>query len=140
MQVLDKDHCRGSSATEVRSAVKKPGVALFPALAFVVLVAAADITGNWEIEAIFEDSSVAGGGFDCVFKQQGEQLTGNCSGGTVSVTGDVKGQNVSWRVQGAANSDALTFTGTVDETGTGIKGHFTIAGKGGQFTAVKQKQ
>ena len=104
--------------------MKKMGVALFPALAVVALVAAADITGNWEVEATFEDSSVAGGGFDCAFKQQGEQLTGNCSGGTASVTGEVKGQNVSWRLQGAANSDALTFTGTVDEAGTGIKGHF----------------
>jgi hypothetical protein len=120
--------------------VKKPGVALFPALVFVVLFAAADITGNWEVEATFEDSSVAGGGFDCAFKQEGEQLTGKCSGGTASVTGEVKGQNVSWRVQGAANSDALTFTGTVDDAGTGMKGRFTIAGKGGQFTAVKQKQ
>jgi hypothetical protein len=120
--------------------MKKLGVALFPALAFVVLVAAADITGNWEVEATFDDSSVAGGGFDCAFKQQGEQLTGNCSGGTASVTGEVKGQNVSWRLQRAANSDALTFTGTVDEAGTVIKGRFTIAGKGGQFSAVKQNQ
>jgi hypothetical protein len=120
--------------------MKKLGVALFPALAFAVLVAAADITGNWEVEATFEDSSAAGGGFDCAFKQQGEQLTGNCSGGTASVTGEVKGQNVSWRLQGAANRDALTFTGTLDEAGTSIKGHFTLAGKGGQFTAFKQKQ
>jgi hypothetical protein len=117
--------------------MKKLAVALFPALAFVVLVAAADITGTWEVEATFDDSSVAGGEFDCAFKQQGEQLTGSCSGGTASVTGEVKGQNVSWRLQ-TANRDALTFTGTVDEAGTGIKGRFTVAGKGGQFTAVKQ--
>ena len=120
--------------------MKKLGMALFTELAFVVLVAAADITGNWEVAATFEDRGVAGGEFDCAFVQQGERLTGNCSGGTASVTGEVKGQNVSWRLQGAANSDALTFTGTVDEAGTAINGHFTIAGKGGQFTAVKQKQ
>jgi hypothetical protein len=120
--------------------MKKLGVALFPAFAFVMLVAAADITGNWEVEATFEDSSLEGGGFDCAFTQQGEHLTGKCSGGTASVTGEVKGQNVSWRLQGAANSDALTFTGVVDEAGTGIKGHFTIAGKGGQFSAVRQTQ
>src|SRR3979490_176432 len=119
--------------------MKKLGMALFTALAFVVLVAAADITGKWGVDATFDDRSLDGGGFDCAFKQQGEQLTGTCSGGTASVTGEVKGQNVNWRIQGAANSDALTFTGTVDEAGTGIKGHFTIAGKGGQFTAVKQK-
>jgi hypothetical protein len=120
--------------------MKKLGVALFPALAFVVLVAAADITGQWEVEATFDDNSLAGGGFDCAFKQEGEHLTGNCSGGTASVTGEVKGQNVSWRLQRAANSDALIFTGIVDDAGTGIKGRFTIAGKGGQFSAVKQNQ
>jgi hypothetical protein len=118
--------------------MKGLGVALFPALAVVALVTAADITGKWEVEATFEDGSVEGGGFDCAFKQQGEQLTGNCSGGTVSVTGEVKGNDVSWRVQGT-NRDALTFTGTVDDAGTGIKGHFTVAGKGGQFSAVKQQ-
>ena len=53
--------------------MRKLVVALVPALAFGVLVAAADISGNWEVEATFEDSSVAGGGCDCVFKQQGEQ-------------------------------------------------------------------
>jgi hypothetical protein len=120
--------------------MKKLGMALFTVLGLVVLVAAADITGNWEVEATFDDSSAAGGGFDCAFTQQGEQLTGNCSGGTAPVTGEVKGQNVSWRLQRAANSDAVTFTGIVDEAGTGIKGHFTIAGKGGQFSAVKQNQ
>ena len=66
---------------------EETGRGAVPALAFVALVAAADITGNWEVEATFDDSSVAGGGFDCVYKQQGEQLTGNCSGGTASVTG-----------------------------------------------------
>ncbi len=35
--------------------MKKLGMALFTELAFVVLVAAADITGNWEVEATFED-------------------------------------------------------------------------------------
>lgn len=120
--------------------MRKLGVALVPALAFVVLVAAADITGNWEIEAVFEDGSAAGGGFDCAFKQQGEQLTGTCSGGTASVTGEVKGQNVSWRLQGANSSEALTFTGTVDAAGTGMSGRFTIGGKGGRFTAVKQSR
>ena len=40
----------------------------------------------------------------------------------------------------SAKLAATAYTGTVDEAGTGIKGHFTIAGKGGQFSAVKQKQ
>ena len=118
--------------------MRKLSVTLFTALLFVVLVAAADITGNWEVEATFDDSSIPGGGFDCAFKQQGEQLTGSCSGGTASVTGEVKGQNVSWRLQGAGNSDGPTFTGTVDEAGTSMKGRFTVGGRGGQFTGGKQ--
>ena len=120
--------------------MKTLSATLFAALPFVLLVAAVDITGTWEVEATFDDSSVAGGGFDCVFRQRGEQLTGNCSGGTASLTGEVKGQNVSWRLQGAANSDGPTFTGTVDEAGTSMKGRFTIGGRGGRFSGVKQKQ
>ena len=118
--------------------MRKLSVTLFTALLFAVLVAAADITGNWEVEATFDDTSVPGGGFDCAFTQQGEQLTGSCSGGTASVTGEVKGQNVSWRLQGAGNSDGPTFTGTVDEAGTSMKGRFTVGGRGGQFTGGKQ--
>ena len=112
----------------------------FTALLFVGLVAAADITGNWEIEATFDDSSIPGGGFDCALKQQGEQLTGSCSQGSASATGEVKGQNVTWRLQGSGNSDGPTFTGTVDDAGTSMKGRFNIGGKVGQFTAAKQKQ
>jgi hypothetical protein len=32
-----------------------------------------------------------------------------------------------------------TYTGTVNEAGTSIKGRFTIAAKGGSFTAVKSQ-
>ena len=115
------------------------GVALFTGLALVLLVAAPDLTGTWEVESNFDDSSLSGGGFDCVLKQDGEQLTGNCSAGTAALTGEVKGQNVAWRLKGAGNaSEAVTFTGTVDEAGTSMKGRFTIAGKSGRFTALKQ--
>jgi hypothetical protein len=105
-------------------------------LGFAVLIAAADVTGTWEIEFTFDDHS-SDGGFDCVFTQQGEQLAGNCSGGTVSVTGEVKGQNVSWHLGGEAR-DTPTFTGTVDAGRTNMTGRFVIAGKGGAFSGVKR--
>ncbi len=119
--------------------MRKLSVALFTGLAFVVLVAAPDVTGTWEVESTFDDSSIPGGGFDCAFKQVEEQLTGNCSGGTAPLTGEVKGQNVVWRLRGPGSPpDTITFTGTVDQAGTSMKGRFTIAGKGGRFTALKQ--
>ena len=59
--------------------MKKLCLALFTGLTAVVLTATLDLTGNWEVEANFDDSSLSGGGFDCAFKQDGEQLTGTCS-------------------------------------------------------------
>ena len=99
----------------------------------VVLTATLDLTGSWEIEANFDDSSIAGGGFDCAFKQDGEQLTGTCSDGSAQLTGELKGQKVSWKMK------AVTYTGTVNETGTSIQGRFRVADKGGSFTALKSR-
>jgi hypothetical protein len=113
--------------------VKKLCLALFPVLTVVVLAAALDLTGKWEVEANFDDSSLSGGGFDCAVKQDGERLMGTCSDGTAQLTGELKGQNVSWKMK------EVTYTGSVNETGTSIKGRFTIAGKGGSFTALKSK-
>ncbi len=117
--------------------MRKLGVALSTGLALVVLGAAADITGTWELNASFDDSSLGGGEFECAFKQDGEQLTGNCSGR--ALTGEVKGQNVRWQLQVDNPPQTTTYSGTVDEAGTNINGTFTLAGKGGRFTASKQR-
>ena len=114
----------------------KLSVALFAGLALGVLVATADITGTWALDASFDDNSVAGGEFDCAFKQEGEQLTGNCSGR--ALTGEVKRQIVRWQLQVGNPPQTTTYSGTVDEAGTHINGTFTLAGKGGHFTASKQ--
>ena len=108
-------------------------LALFAGLTVVVLTAALDLTGKWEVEADFDDSSLSGGGFDCAVQQDGEQLTGTCSDGSAHLTGELKGQNVTWKIKEA------TYTGAVNDTGTSIKGRFTIDGKGGSFTALKSK-
>jgi len=107
---------------------------------FVVALAAttANVTGTWEIEATFDDSSVSGGGFDCAFKQDGERLTGSCSGGTAPLTGEVQAQNITWQLKAGVTQEAVTFTGVVDEAGASMKGRFTIGGTGGRFTALKQ--
>jgi hypothetical protein len=104
----------------------------------VALVAAANVTGTWEVESTFDGSSVSEGGFDCAFKQDGERLTGACSGGTAPLTGEVKGQNVTWQIKAGRTQETITFTGIVDEAGTSMKGRFSMAEKGGHFTALKQ--
>lgn len=115
----------------------KLAAALFAGLAFVVLIAASDLTGNWVVDVSFDDATLPGGGIDCTFKQNGEQVTGDC-GEAGAVTGEVKGQNITWRIRGGNPRQTTTFTGTVDEAGRSVKGRFTRAGKGGQFTASKQ--
>lgn len=113
--------------------MKKLCLTLFIGLTVVVLTATLDLTGTWEVEANFDDSSLSGGGFGCAIKQDGEQLTGTCSDGSAQLTGELKGQSVSWKMK------EVTYTGTVNETGTSIMGRFRIADKGGTFTAVKSK-
>ena len=104
----------------------------------VVLAAAVNLTGRWALEANFDDISTPGGGFDCAFKQDGEQLTGTCADGAAPVTGELKGQNVSWKMKAGGTQETITYTGIVDDAGTRIKGRFTMAGNAGSFTASKQ--
>jgi len=116
--------------------MRKLSVTLFAVLAVVVLVAAANVTGTWEIESTFDDATLAGGGFDCVLKQDGARVTGKCSGGTATMIGEVKGQTVSLRL-GELNPPT-TFTGTLDKAGTRLQGRFVVGDKRGRFTGTKQ--
>jgi hypothetical protein len=97
---------------------------------------APNLSGTWEIDANFDDPSLSGGGFDCVFKQEGDRLTGSCQ--QIQLTGEVKGTNVTWRIKAGRTADIITYTGTMNESGTRIDGRFSMAGKGGRFTASKQ--
>ena len=63
-----------------RPALTKLWLALFTGLTVGVLAATLNLTGEWEVEGNFDDSSLGGGGFDCALKQDGEQLTGTCRG------------------------------------------------------------
>jgi hypothetical protein len=118
--------------------VKKLTATLLTAVALVVLHAALDVSGTWEVEANFDDSSLGGGGFDCVVKQLAEKLTGTCSGGTASLAGEIDGQNIVWRVSNTDTPPVITtFTGTVDESGRSIKGRFATGSMAGSFVAGK---
>jgi len=118
--------------------MKRLCAALFTGLTVVVLAAALDLTGKWDVEFIFDDRGLGDGGFDCALKQDAEQLTGTCSDGTAPVTGELKGQNVSWRMKAGVTQETITFTGIVNEAGTSMKGRFSMPGKGGSFVAAKE--
>ena len=98
--------------------------------------ARSDVSGRWEIETNFDDPTMSGGGFDCLFKQEDERLTGNCMG--VSLSGEVKATAITWRVKAGQTQDTVTYAGMVNERGTSMNGRFSMASKGGRFTASKQ--
>jgi len=98
--------------------------------------AAPNLSGRWEIDANFDDPSLSGGGFDCVFKQEGDRLTGSCQ--EIPLSGEVKGTHVSWQIRAGQTQDTITYTGTMNDSGTSINGRFSMPGKGGRFTASKQ--
>ena len=98
--------------------------------------AAPNLSGRWEIDADFDDASLSGGGFDCVFKQEGDRLTGSCQ--DIPLTGEVKEASVKWQIRAGQTPDVITYMGIVNESGTRINGRFSLAGKGGRFTASKQ--
>jgi hypothetical protein len=111
---------------------------MLPVLLGAALAAAIDISGNWEVEANFDDPSIDAGGFDCVVKQEGERLTGLCSDGTASLDGEIDGQKITWRVSNRAQpSVTTTFSGMPNRSGTAIEGRFSSGGKSGSFTAIK---
>jgi len=118
--------------------MSKLSVMLFATLAVAVLVAAANVTGTWELESTFDDPKLADArsGFDCVLKQDGDRVTGKCSAGTAVMTGEVKGQTVTLRL--SELKPQTTFTGTLDKAGTRLQGRFVVGDKRGRFTAVKR--
>jgi hypothetical protein len=121
-----------------RGAVKRLLIALAASFALASLYAAADASGKWEIEAIFDEPDIEAGGFDCVVKQDAQLFTGACSESTASLTGEIDGQQITWRVTSRSQSPVTTtFTGTINASATAIRGRFSSGTKGGSFTATK---
>jgi len=118
--------------------MKTLNTVLVSAFLGVALYAAVDVSGTWEIDANFDDGNLGGAGFDCVVKQAADHLTGRCSGGSASLTGEIDGQTMTWRVSNGEQPPAVTtFTGTLNAAGTSVQGRFTAGGKGGTFSATK---
>ncbi len=107
------------------------------ALALVATPAHADISARWELHADFDDRHIPGALAQCSFQQQGGRLSGRCEDATLS--GEIDGETVTWRLTPAGTHDAMIFTGMLDDDDTVIVGRFSYAGKGdGSFLAVRR--
>jgi len=98
----------------------------------------ADVSARWELHADFDDRNIPGAIADCVFKQDGERLSGRCEDATL--LGEIKGDMVTWRLTLVGTHDTVVFTGMFpDDEQAVIVGKFSYAGKGeGSFLAIKR--
>ena len=97
-----------------------------------------DLSAHWELHANFDDRSIPGASADCTVKQEGARLSGRCE--DAILTGEVKGETVTWRLTPAGTHDTMIFTGRLDDDDTVIVGRFSYAGKGdGSFLAVRNQ-
>lgn len=99
--------------------------------------AAADISGSWTLNGDVVGNAIS---MNCVFKQADDKVTGTCSGqfGSAQTEGKVAENNVTF-THSVDNGQVyeLTYTGTLDATGTSMQGDIAVAGVTGTFTAKK---
>jgi hypothetical protein len=99
---------------------------------------ATDISGTWAFSVNLE-----GGPQNVkntfVFKQEGEKLTGDSSGGFPEgkVTGTVKGNKVEFSVEGKNKLVRINYTGTI-ESPTKMSGDLEFPKGPGKWTATKK--
>jgi hypothetical protein len=115
-----------------------------------VPVAAADVSGDWQVDGAFDDASRsrgAVGGVDlvCRLKQDADKLTGRCGpdlDSGASVSGNVEGPNIAWQFEIALQPDgprhAVTFKATLDDGAATMHGTFAVAEFEGRFSAKRQ--
>jgi hypothetical protein len=113
------------------------------ALALLVLLApppVADISGVWNLDMHWSRSDTHATGV-CTLKQEGQKLTGSCDSGKSTITGEIHERtlNLQIDVDQDGTKGQMTFTGTVDEDGTAIKGSCRIVG-GQEGTFVMEKK
>jgi hypothetical protein len=107
------------------------------AMAVLAMAVRADMSAHWELHADFDDRRIPGALADCTFTQEDEHLSGRCEDATL--TGEIRGETVTWRLTPAGTHDIVIFTGMLDDDDTVIVGRFSYAGKGGgSFLAVKR--
>jgi hypothetical protein len=99
---------------------------------------ATDISGTWAFSVNLEGGPQdVKNTFD--FKQEGEKLTGDSSGGFPQgkVTGTVKGNKAAFTVEGKNKSVRINYTGTI-ESPTKMSGSCEFPKGPGKWTATKK--
>ena len=99
-----------------------------------------DISGSWRIVG-----DVVGNAIDmkCALKADGTKLSGTCTYqglGDAPTVGTIAGDKVT--LQNSIQREqlyALTYNGTLDPTGTVMKGDIAVAGVTGSFSATRDK-
>jgi len=118
---------------------------LLRAVMVVANLVAADLTGAWTFK--MNDFSGHPRSFDCTFKQEGTELTGECGdeGQRAKITGTVKGSKVNLQHQtGKKNEITAHYSGDLNEAATTLKGKWRVVnpddGKemSDAFTAVRR--
>ena len=119
---------------------------------FCIPLVAADLSGEWKVDATFDDASRARGWPEargelvCTLKTDNGRVTGDGkplkAARGVPVAGELKGENIRWQfdvvIQPGAAPVQMIYTGRLDQAQTAVRGTFALADFGGDFTAKKQ--
>ena len=100
----------------------------------------ADVSGVWNLEMQWSGSDTKSTGV-CTLKQDETKLTGSCQSAKSVVSGEVNDRKVTIRidVEQDGQKGAMSFDGTVEESGSLIRGTCKIVGgQDGTFTMRKQ--
>ena len=102
------------------------------------MAVAGGIAGTWTLTATRR--SAVSVGADCTFEEAAGRLTGTCTssryGGT-PVTGEIKGNAVSFRYTLTMQGDSYVWSGELDTAGTAMKGTVQVSDEIVSFTATK---
>ena len=115
-------------------------------------LAAADVSGDWKVDATFDDASRARGWpqgrgeLVCTLNTNNGRVTGECkptvAAKGVAIVGETRGENIRWQfdvvIQPGGAPVQMIYTGRLDQTQTAVRGTFALADFGGDFTAKKQ--
>ena len=101
---------------------------------------AADFSGTWDLAMEWSGDSRSTG--VCVFKQEGDKLSGTCgSPDKFPISGRVQSNKLNWQldVEQDGAKGRMEFNGEVDEQGTTIQGSCSVVGaQDGTFTMKKR--
>jgi hypothetical protein len=116
----------------------RPFVATLAIVFAAVVVAAADVSGTWNVDGDVVGNAVK---FTCVLKQSGETLSGTATieGKDVPMSGSIKERAVTleFDVDYQGSTYHNVYKGTARDNGV-IDGRIEVAGVEGTFTAKKQ--